>query len=319
MNIAYLICAHTDIVQLKRLSLDLVRSGDVYIHIDKKVCDINYIAQVHSLEKQTSADVYKIIFVKERIAVYWGGWSQVKVQRLLLKNSIGNKNRRYDRFVFLSGLCYPIMSPNQLKAEFEAHPQKQYLNAFNMSIGAYGLYRKRFCGYHLFRDTPLWFGRQMKRCLVAGVRDLLWNIHIRKPDYILRNGIHENVFYGGSWIALNRECAKYVYDNMQEDSEYVQYFKTCYACDELCIHTIVMNSPFACFSTEVKMGLNNTPTIFQELSPLHKLHYDKAIKVYTEQDYDEIVRSGKMFVRKIVSGVSDGLVKKLDLYKSRVL
>lgn len=106
---------------------------------------------------------------------------------------------------------------------------------------------------------------------------------------------------------------------MQEDSEYVQYFKTCYACDELCIHTIVMNSPFACFSTEVKMGLNNTPTIFQELSPLHKLHYDKAIKVYTEQDYDEIVRSGKMFVRKIVSGVSDGLVKKLDLYKSRVL
>ncbi len=314
MNIVYLVCAHTDVVQLKRLILNLVRSGDVYIHLDKKVCDTDYIAQLLFWERQTSTDAHKIVLVKERIAVYWGAWSQVKVQRLLLGVALENKNTCYDRFVFLSGLCYPIISPKQILVEFEAHPQKQYLNAFNMTKGAYGPHRKRFCGYHLLRDVKPWLGIQIKRCFVAGIRDLLWNIHVRKPDYILRNGIHENIFFGGSWIALNRECAEYVYKNMHDKSEYVRYFKTCYTCDELCIHTIVMNSPFAQDATEITIGLN-TPCIFQELSPLHKLHYDKAIKIYTENDYDEIIQSDRMFVRKIFSGISDGLVEKLGLSK----
>lgn len=319
MNIAYLICAHTDIAQLKRLSFDLIKSGDVYIHVDKKVCDTDFIAQIQSLERQTFTESHKIILVKKRIAVYWAGWSQVKVQRLLLKTSLKNGHKYYDRFVFLSGLCYPIMSYRQIMEEFGSHPQKQYLNAFNMTKGAQGSHRKRFCAYHLFRNTKPWLGKFAKRCLVAGTRELLWNIHIRKPNYILRNGVHEDVFFGGSWIALNRDCAEYVYRNMQDETEYARYFKTCYASDELCIHTIVMNSPFAQFATEITMGLNNGPAIFQELSPLHKLYYDKAIKIYTDKDYDEIIQSGKMFVRKIVSGLSDSLVEKLNLHKCHIV
>ena len=33
----------------------------------------------------------------------------------------------------------------------------------------------------------------------------------------------------------------------------------------------------------------------------------------TEKDYQRILESGKMFVRKVVSGKSDKLVKMLDL------
>ena len=46
---AFLVTAHTDIEQLKRLSKRLMSLGDIYLLIDKKQKNENYLAEVQTL------------------------------------------------------------------------------------------------------------------------------------------------------------------------------------------------------------------------------------------------------------------------------
>ena len=46
---AFLVTAHTDIEQLKRLSKRLMSLGDIYLLIDKKQKDENYLTEVQKL------------------------------------------------------------------------------------------------------------------------------------------------------------------------------------------------------------------------------------------------------------------------------
>ena len=47
-------------------------------------------------------------------------------------------------------------------------------------------------------------------------------------------------------------------------------------------------------------------------APLHYHHYDIDTSVFTEEDFDEIKNSGYMFFRKVVPGISDRLMDKID-------
>lgn len=48
MKYAFLIAAHCDVDQLLRLMKRLLSLGDIYVHIDKKVKDKNYLDKVEA-------------------------------------------------------------------------------------------------------------------------------------------------------------------------------------------------------------------------------------------------------------------------------
>ena len=51
---------------------------------------------------------------------------------------------------------------------------------------------------------------------------------------------------------------------------------------------------------------------YNEKALLHYLDYGEQIAVFTEKDYDKIIASGKLFLRKAVTGTSDALMDLLD-------
>lgn len=89
MKIAYLISAHTDPIQLKRLvtALNIENVTSFFIHIDKKV------------NIKTFTDLIfgnNIFFIKNRIKTNWGAFSQCKYQIALIEACLNN-SLKFDR------------------------------------------------------------------------------------------------------------------------------------------------------------------------------------------------------------------------------
>ena len=77
---------------------------------------------------------------------------------------------------------------------------------------------------------------------------------------------------------------------------------------ELCIQTIVFNSPFA----SKGLLLEGEYPGLTRLTPLHYIDYGASIRVMTLEDLPVLRQSGKMFCRKIVSGTSDRLMEAIE-------
>src|SRR4051794_14167084 len=100
MRIAYLILAHNNYAHLQRL-IDALNEYDsgFYIHIDKK-----------SELPEIKGD--NIIFIENRVKVYWSTFSEVQATLNLMEKAILDTRNSY--FVLLSGADYPVKSNNEI-------------------------------------------------------------------------------------------------------------------------------------------------------------------------------------------------------------
>jgi hypothetical protein len=192
---------------------------------------------------------------------------------------------------------------------FDVQKNKEFVCGWNLTKGGNKRQLKRVELYHFFRDIPFRH-RYLRLGVVAGTRVLLKIMGVRKAPYIrLRNGRKVDVFFGGQWSSLTYECAKNVLQEMQTNKRLVKYFKTSYAPDELLIPTIVFNSSYAQNAIPIPNEYNG----LKNLTPLHYLNYTDCIWSYDESDFDTIMNSGKVFVRKVVSGKSEKLIDMINL------
>ncbi len=91
----------------------------VIVHVDQKV---NIEPFAFACKKYSRCS-----FLKRRNRVSWGGFSILKVQIELLREAITNANSKIGRFVFLSGLDFPIASPARINAFFTEHPDTEFV------------------------------------------------------------------------------------------------------------------------------------------------------------------------------------------------
>ena len=77
------------------------------------------------------------------------------------------------------------------------------------------------------------------------------------------------------------------------------------------VQTIVFNSKYA---KKAILHEGEYPGLVG-LTPLHYIEYNGLIRVYDEDDFEMLINSGKMFVRKVKSGISDKLISKIDQYR----
>lgn len=293
-RIAYMISAYKDAPHLARLVTALAGKADFYVHVDRK-------ADIRPFEEALGADV---TFVR-RHWTSWGGWSQVEYQKELLA-AVCASGVEYDRVVCLSGQDYPLWSNERIHAYFAAHPDTEFIMGEDLTHSPNRGLQTRIRNYHFFRDLP-WGNLWWKNKFIVAARYLMKWLPIRKPLTVNIDGREADVFCGSDYWALTMPCARYVYRMLSTQPALTRYFRHSFVPSEMCVQTIVFSSPFA----PNVVPYDGRKGLFY-LTPLHYLVYGKSIKVMTLADLAALKRFDRMFCRKVVSGVSDALVKVID-------
>lgn len=301
-RIAYIISAYKDAPHLARLIAALDDRADFYVHIDLKA----------DIQPFKEALGHKVTFVP-RHWVSWGGWEQVEYQKELLA-AVLHSGIPYTRVVCLSGQDYPLWSNKAIHRYFEEHEDAEFIAAMNLSRSNNRKQHSKIELYHFFRDLE-WNNLWLKNKLIVTSRCLMKLLPFRKKSTLqIGDNPKTEVYFGSDYWALTLPCARYVYNTLYKEHAHLKsYFKTCFVPSELCVQTIVFNSPFASHAqlhTEEYEGLFN-------LTPLHYIMYDKEIKIITLKDLPTLVQSGKMFCRKVVSNTSDSLIKAIDMSRQK--
>lgn len=213
----------------------------------------------------------------------------------------------FDRFVILTGQDYPLMSNRQLMRLY-SNTNQPFMIGENLTKSCSDKkYMERITVYHFLRDIPV-KNSKVKQAFSFGARTLMKILPFRKKPYIIINGKKWDVYYASAMTYFSHKAASFVYKELVENKVLNKYFQTCYAPDELEIPTIVFNS---CLKEEI-LELPSWKRGLIRVSNLEEFDYGKSIKIYTEDDYDHLIKCGKPFARKLETGKSDKLMDMLD-------
>lgn len=294
-RIAYILSAYKDAPHLARLVSALNDQADFYIHIDLKT-DLRPFKELLE-DKATFVPGHR---------VSWGGWEQVEYQKELLA-AVLRSGVEYARVVCLSGQDYPLWSNQEIHRYFNEHQETEFITGMNLTRCRHADQRSKIINYHFFRDLG-WESNWWKNKLIVASRHLMKALPFRKEATTMIGRRKADVFFGSDYWAITLPCARYIYEKLCTEKEMTRYFKTSFVPSELCIQTIVFNSPFG---KQALLYEGDYPGL-SGLTPLHYIEYGKAIKTLTADDWPVLQRSGKMFCRKVASGVSDKLVEEID-------
>ena len=295
MKIAHLIIAHEDPEHINRLSSRLSLISDVYIHIDKK----KNLESFRALN--TKENVY---FIPERESIRWGGWNSVVAEINLLKTAM--QKEKYDRVVLLQGADYPIKSNKEIVNFFENHADTEFVRGCNCTTSRDFYFRMRCRSFWLhnnFGETSLI--RKVWNRLTQG-------LHIElRSGYATGDGVRHEVFWGAAQWALTGACAKFVVDFYENHPKYNHWYYHSFPADELYFTTVIMNSDFA-----KKTTFSGPEKEIRGLENWRNLHYFEylpgKIRTFTIDDYAEIMKRKDLYVRKVNTRDSKGLLDMLD-------
>lgn len=293
--LAYLISVYRDPAHLARLIGALDGDADFYVHID---------ANVDAAPFRAALPANVVLVPRHRVS--WGGWEQVEYQREMLKAALAS-GREYSHLVCLSGQDYPLWSNRRIHAFFEEHADKELICGYNITRGTSEAQREKVTRLHPFRDLPL-RNRWLKDKMVVASRNILKFLGLKRKAQVMLGGELKDVFFGSDYWALTPACARRVLDVLEREPEMVDYFRRSYVPSELCVQTIVFNSPFAS-----KALLHEGEYVgLTALTPLHFIDYGACVKVLDGADLQRLKERDKMFCRKVVTGPSDALADEID-------
>lgn len=304
MRIAYIISAYIDALQLKRLvdSLRLSEQqgvSDFYIHVDAKV-------DICPFKKELEG-IQGINWCKNRYWINWGGFNQVKSQYEMLRMIFEETKKEYDRVVCLSATDYPLWSNSKIIEAFSS--RTEYIGGYNLARCNDQLQQDKVRDYHFFRDLQL--PLRIKRTICFGARLIMHRLPLKKALYVFGdNGEKYEAYTGSDYWGLTYDCAKYVFETMRDDKKLMRYFRYSYIPSEGVINTIVFNSKYKEYCS-IYCEDAEYPGL-EALTPLHYTYYKGAIKIYTIDDWDELMNTDRMFFRKARTGISDTLIERLE-------
>ncbi|MCR4920298.1 MAG: beta-1,6-N-acetylglucosaminyltransferase [Bacteroidaceae bacterium] len=290
-KIAYLISAHTDPHQLLRLIEALHPDAEYFVHVDAK-SDINPFISL--IQRQN------VHFIESRVNVRWGTMREVEYQMNLLRAAVSHPSH-FDHIFFLSGLDYPLWSPQRITEWLLTQGEREILQGICM-------------------DTPLLNDNQRELYTVARpfchspklailMRKLLRLTGYRKKLHFDVDGREWKLYKGGAWWCISQTLAEYVLDTYDTRPAVKRYFSDSFGPAETLIQTIVFNAPQ--WASRCMLETGAYPGL-AAVTPLHFIDYNPVIKVMDETDYPRLMASGKIFCRKVVSGRSDTLVNMLN-------
>lgn len=212
MRIAYLILAHKNPDQVKRL-VNLL-NGDVYIHIDSK-CDI----------KKFYISNEKINYINKRISINWGGFSMVQATLRLINDA--RKSCNYDYYVLLSGDDYPIRNLNEFELFLDKHKKHSFIE-YDKFEPKWQHLKERYTKYKISESTHI----------VSKILQKILNIFVNNRA-MFRN---MQAYKGAQWWCLNSDSINYILRYISDNKGVIRYFKHTYIPDEMFFQVILLNS-----------------------------------------------------------------------------
>ncbi|WP_461451420.1 beta-1,6-N-acetylglucosaminyltransferase [Mucilaginibacter sp.] len=276
MRIAYLILAHKEPELLKRLVSKLSNAdADIYIQLDNK-SNINEFRQIGNVENT--------YFINKRIDTVWGNYSIIESTLIGFKQIL-KASRDYTHINLLSGQDYPLKPIKEIQDFLFDNQDKTFMRLLSIDDNEWLQGNERIAKYS-FGDFRLPGKYSLQRIANA----ILPN---RKLPLKLKA-------YGGSqWLTITPECALYAINYLKNNTKLKRFFRATWAIDEILFQTILMNSP-------LKHKLVNDNLRFIEQ------HGNSRPTIFTVNDADRLITSGKFFARKFDMKVDSKILDRLD-------
>jgi len=304
MHIAYLITAYTDAPQLARL-IDSLASEEAwfFVHVDAQG-DIEPFREAVNGKERVS-------FTRERIDMVWGSFRQVEAQVLLISTAM-ESGVDFDWLFFVSAQDYPIWSNRRISTYLKERGDRELLMGIDMTV------QRKEVNYEYTVYRPLgnhrWVDGSLKSKMRVALRHAIHALGWRKRLIFKADGRIWRLHKGSDWFAFTPALAKLVLQTWQTCPELKRWFKTSFIPSETFIHTVVFCSPLA----EKCILVKGDYTTLADLTPNTFIDYARLIKVMDESDVERVLASGKMFARKVVSGVSDEFVRRVNLKRAEL-
>lgn len=287
---AYLIMAHNDTYILEKL-LSLIdnKHNDIYLHLDKKMKDVN----LDDLEKKVKKS--KLYFI-ERQNVKWSSYSQIACEISLLKSA--TQNNKYSYYHLLSGVDLLIKDSNEIYNYFEKNLGTEYISYQSFdTINNEALERIKY--YHILNGNirnQNKIIRNLSRIIhhvMISIQKIIGINRLRKKDLEIRKG--------ANWFSITDNLARYV---ISKEDEIKKMYKHTNCADEVFLQTLVYNSKFK-------------EKVYKEHSDEHKnskRHIDWRRGnpyTYTIKDYQELITCDDFFARKFSTQVDKKIIDKI--------
>ncbi|WP_369246700.1 beta-1,6-N-acetylglucosaminyltransferase [Streptomyces sp. R41] len=284
----FAVLAHTEPELLPRL-VERLAPYPVVVHVDARSPGDDF------------AGLPRTTYIRERVAVRWGGFSVVRATLALYRTAL-RFTQPSDHIVLLSGQCYPARPVEEFAAHLASAPFRQHCRAATVL------------------DDTAAAGRVLKRWYFDAVPTGPGLTHL--PRALLRRGISEmaprrtpSVFgdiepmAGSQWTALTADCVADLLGKA-EDRRWENLFRTTLAPDEMFFHTLLWNTGWR---NEVEDPVPR-PRAGRVTADFTNFHYvDRLLKgTRTLAELPAIEGSRMFFVRKVGSLQSAGLLDALD-------
>ncbi len=292
LKVGFLILCHTDPVHIGRLARRLADTEQFYvwIHVDRKAEEAVFRREI--------SDHPRIGWIEEREDCKWGRMGTVRAELKLLEAGV---KAGCGRLVLLQGLDYPLKSNEELLAFFQARPETEFLRACRVSDSR--------DAYHFQRCRRYWM-------LNDSLPARLWNrLNDWHPFYIRSGRYREgetvyHCYWGSAQWALTGACGAFILDFVKKHPGFVTYYSHIFPCDETFFASILYNSAYG--ERTAMGGPEPEKRYLVNWRNLHYFEYPRQIRIFRQEDYDDLRRRDELFVRKVCSGQSEGLLDMLD-------
>lgn len=283
--IFYLVLAHNNLDQLELLVKKLKsKNSEIFVHIDKKVKNFTKIKNIH--------------YVKDRKKILRWWFAMVEAEIAGFRQIFPSMSP-WDHVVIISWQCFPVKPVNQIERYISDLWNKSciYYNSVpNKTKWKVEKYHFLDVDFHM----PKWFDK-----FVYTIVDLfykkLWKPH-RVPVlngflYVLMNLILPKrkfltkkyaIYHWSSRMVLSYWVIKWVLDFLDSDEwkDVFRHFKMTANPDEVFFQTILLNNKIE--------GVINETLWYQ----IREGKYNNSPRILTIDDYDNILKSNKLFGRK---------------------
>ncbi|PZF11063.1 hypothetical protein DEJ25_11830 [Curtobacterium sp. MCPF17_011] len=301
MKPIFLVYTFQDAENLRELVAAL-QPSPVIVHVDAKAGIEKFAAAVR--------DYGNVTFV-ERVQVNWGGYSQVRAIRMLVNEAL-RVAEDDDYLVMLSGSDFPLRPLAELVEHLRVHQGRQYLRAFEIAKSEPKYFWQIDRTHH--RDMALLSrqtGNKVLRKLRNAIIRLLDGPLSRKRLPPVPDGLR--IGHGGTHFAVTAECMRAMEDLVTVEVE--RYFEAVFCPEEKFYQSLIMRTRFARSTPAGGFEEYRGPGNWRYAN-LHLID-PTLVRVFDIDDWPEVASSDKYFIRKVVSGQSDGLRDKIKTERLR--
>lgn len=272
MKIAYCIQCHKNTKILRETINLLSKENDIYIHVDKK----------------TNIDEFneylgKVIFIKDRVDVKWGNFSQVEATLNMLREV--NKYN-YDYISLISGDCLILKRDKEIKAILELNKGKEFIGI-----------EKNFDEEELIKRVKY----EYKDIYFKKYNNNIEKILIKIQSFM--GIVKENIYYeelpklykGCQWFTITSQLSNYFIEYLDEYPNYKLAFEKSFCSDEIFFQTIVMNSKYSSNVYNINIESDDNSMALRYIDWKSGPEYPKIL---CENDFEKIKNTACIIGRK---------------------